>query len=102
MGHTHEDIDQVFSKVSDTIRHSGCESIPGIHVYFMYLFEISEIIDLLEKLNQSLKPNPISQLVQVVWDFKAWLKSTQGDMENHSKYHIFRFTKGSSSKVSDL
>ena len=49
-----------------------------------------------------MKPNPISQLIQVVWDLKAWLKHTQGEMENHSKYHVFRFTKDSSSKVSEL
>lgn len=29
VGHIHEDIDQLFSKISETIRHSGCESIPG-------------------------------------------------------------------------
>ena len=28
-----------------------------------------------------------------IWDFKAWLKPTQGKMENHSKYHAFKFTK---------
>lgn len=27
--HTHEDIDQLFSKIGDEIRHSGCEWIPG-------------------------------------------------------------------------
>ena len=30
VGHTHEDIDQLFSKISETIRHNGCESLPGI------------------------------------------------------------------------
>lgn len=29
VGHTHEDIDQLFSKVGGEIRHAGCESLPG-------------------------------------------------------------------------
>ena len=29
VGHTHEDIDQPFSKIGAEIRHSGCESLPG-------------------------------------------------------------------------
>ena len=29
MGHTHEDIDQLFSKISDEIKRIGCECIPG-------------------------------------------------------------------------
>lgn len=33
VGHTHEDIDQVFSKVSDTICKNGCEFIPGMNAY---------------------------------------------------------------------
>lgn len=35
VGHTHEDIDQVFSRVSDNLRQSGCESIPGICAYLI-------------------------------------------------------------------
>lgn len=30
VGHTHEDIDQLFSKIGNEIRRTGCESIPGI------------------------------------------------------------------------
>ena len=36
VGHTHEDIDQVFSRVSDNLRQSGCESIPGNCTYLMF------------------------------------------------------------------
>ena len=36
VGHTHEDIDQVFSRVSDNLRQSGCESIPGIYTYLIF------------------------------------------------------------------
>ena len=30
VGHTHEDIDQMFSRISESIRQNGCETIPGI------------------------------------------------------------------------
>jgi len=29
VGHTHEDIDQLFSSVAREIRQAGCDSIPG-------------------------------------------------------------------------
>ena len=29
-GHTHEDVDQLFSKISAEIRRAGAESIPGL------------------------------------------------------------------------
>ena len=32
VGHTHEDIDQLFSKISVTIQRSGCESLPGVNL----------------------------------------------------------------------
>jgi len=99
VGHTHEDIDQVFSKVSDNIRKNGCESIPGTITVHIPPYTLCAVTDLLGRINQSCKPNPISKLIEGVWDFKAWLKPMQGEMENHSKYHVFRFTKTSSSKV---
>ena len=33
VGHTHEDIDQLFSKISDEITKTGCESIPGKYFF---------------------------------------------------------------------
>lgn len=58
------------------------------------------ISDLLEKIhNSSNKPNPKCELLQGIWDFKKWIEPFQGSIDNHSKYHVFRFTKGSTSKV---
>ena len=37
VGHTHEDVDQLFSRIGDKIRKSGCESLPGKHLYICSL-----------------------------------------------------------------
>ena len=29
VGHTHEDVDQLFSKIDVELRRGGCESLPG-------------------------------------------------------------------------
>ena len=54
------------------------------------------IVDLLQKIHDCYRPNPESQLLEGVWDFKEWMKPFLGKVENHSKYHVFRFTKTSS------
>ena len=97
VGHTHEDIDQLFSKISETIRHNGCESLPGVYNFVEYQLATSFciLIDLLQKINGCYKPNPQSQLLDGVLDFKDWMKPFLGTVENHSKYHAFRFTKKS-------
>ena len=54
-----------------------------------------ELTDLVEKIHGSYHPNPTSKLLEGVWDFKEWMKPFLGKVENHSKYHVFRFTKKS-------
>lgn len=38
VGHTHEDVDQLFSKISSEIKGIGSESLPGMRVlvYMIY------------------------------------------------------------------
>ncbi len=40
VGHTHEDVDQLFSKIGDEIRHTGAESIPGIILAYICTTEM--------------------------------------------------------------
>ena len=42
VGHTHEDVDQFFSRVAAQLRKSGAESIPGelIHAYVQCLMQL--------------------------------------------------------------
>jgi len=47
VGHTHEDVDQMFSKISDEIKRNGSESIPGLVIILQLLHTIKLIITLL-------------------------------------------------------
>jgi len=40
VGHTDQDIDQLFSNIGDEIRRTGAESIPGIVLANLYTTEV--------------------------------------------------------------
>ena len=50
---------------------------------------------LLSVISQSSTPNPISELVDGVWDFKSYVQPFLNSLQGHSKYGVFRFTLGS-------
>ena len=54
---------------------------------------------LLHNINQSSTPNPIVQLVDGVWDFKAYIEPYLNVLEGHSKYAVFRFTRDETDHV---
>lgn len=94
MGHTHEDVDQLFSRIGDQIRKSGCESLPGSYTMLLklVLFYYDVCLDLLRVVEKSSTPNPASRLINYVWDIKEWIQPYLLTMEGHSKYAAFRFT----------
>ena len=55
-----------------------------------------EHLDLLQVITRSSSPNPQSQLLDGVWDFKKWMEPYLANIEKHSKYLAFRFTLNSS------
>jgi len=57
--------------------------------------------DLLQLIHRSSSPNPVSQLVLGVWDFKTWMEPFLAKVEGHSKYLVFRFTLNAS-KTAEL
>ena len=52
-------------------------------------------LDLVNLINRSSTPNPASFLLDGVWDFKDWLQPHMGVIQQHSRYHVYRFTKNS-------
>ena len=106
MGHTHEDVDQLFSRIGDEIRRSGSESLPGTvfpwFVRTMYMQYITYILvhsththlatDLMDVIARSSTPNPITAQIHGVWDVKELLQKYLNPMDGHSKYGVFKFT----------
>lgn len=52
-------------------------------------------ICLLQVIHQSSTPHPVTEPLRGVWDVKEWINPLKG----HSKYLVFRFTKGCSGNV---
>jgi hypothetical protein len=100
VGHTHEDVDQLFSRIGDEIRATGCESLPGKCTleHSTYFGGHAMHTDLLDLISRSSTPNPVTTLVSCVWEVKELLQPYLEPLEGHSRYAVFRFTLNSEGK----
>lgn len=60
----------------------------------MYILLFPSHAELLQKIRQSSSPNPATELLAGVWDFKKWMNPILTNVTGHSKYLVFRFTLG--------
>ncbi|XP_078608286.1 uncharacterized protein LOC144880140 [Branchiostoma floridae x Branchiostoma japonicum] len=81
VGHTHEDIDQFFSRISATLKRSDATTIPELE----------------QTITKSFTPAPQAFQVEHVMDFKAWFAEELEAISGHSIPHCFKFTMNSSS-----
>lgn len=90
-------MDQLFSRIGDEIRKTGCESLPGDHQCpnFTCIHITLHKLDLLDVVHRSSTPNPLCSLVETVWNVKEWLEPYLEPLEGHSKWAVFRFTRNS-------
>lgn len=58
--------------------------------------------ELLQKVRRSSTPNPATELLAGVWDFKKWMDPFLTNVRGHSKYLVFRFTLGPSGLQSEM
>jgi len=49
--------------------------------------------------NRSSTPNPLCQILKAVWDCKLWMEPYLGVVKDHSKYHCFKFVRGSTERA---
>ncbi|XP_078659995.1 uncharacterized protein LOC144904736 [Branchiostoma floridae x Branchiostoma belcheri] len=77
VGHTHEDVDAVFSQFSHRLDRKDAKTIG----------ELEEV------LRNSFHPEPKVDQLFVMWDIKNWLQPCLAPIEGHSKPHMYRFTK---------
>ena len=50
-------------------------------------------VDLLSLIERSCTPTPSAVVLDGVWDFKEWLTPHMANIEQHSWYHVYRFTR---------
>ena len=72
-GHTHEDIDQRFSKISHYLRGVDALTLPSL---------ISEV-------GKSFKTPCHIEQIGTVWDIREWLSTSLNNIVNHSFAHQF-------------
>lgn len=80
VGHTHEDIDQLFSCISRRLKHRNALTIS----------------DLVQVLSESFTPVPIVLNIDSVVDTKSWMQSVTPALHDHLKAHQFRFSRDQS------
>ena len=76
-GHTHEDVDQFFSRISTKLQKTNVPTLP----------------DLLRIVPQSYSHPTTAQRIQTVYDVKHWLEPVMEPMTQHSRPHQFKITR---------
>ncbi|XP_070548740.1 uncharacterized protein [Ptychodera flava] len=78
VGHTHEDVDQMFSRVSTALRKANSFTLP----------------ELMHNIHESYTPSIKVEEVKYLFNVKEWLEPYMaGRFGGHSKPHNFRFRK---------
>ena len=77
VGHTHEDIDQMFSCYARHLQRNKAITMDALVAGFEAAYS----------------PRPTGIIVEKVWDFQDWVGQHLNQMENHSFPHQFRVRK---------
>ena len=89
VGHTHEDIDQAFSRISVYLNKHDCltydEFLQGVHKSFV---------------KDNKHPNVVT--IGQAFDFKTWLKDRQNPVESWTDNHCYRFAKNVATGVVEM
>eukprot|EP00058_Branchiostoma_floridae_P020703 XP_002606193.1 hypothetical protein BRAFLDRAFT_92067 [Branchiostoma floridae] len=83
VGHTHEDVDQFFSKIAHTLNKKR---------------DATTVEELMHAIGQSF-PNVKAWEMDALLDIKAFLGDVSNDMEQHSCPHLYRFTADHEKKL---
>ena len=84
VGHTHEDVDQLFSRISSRIRR----------------LNVPTLQDLLQQIPKAyLKHNTTAERLAAVFNVRDWLSPSIEVMQRHSKPHVFKITKDESGRA---
>ena len=97
VGHTHEDIDQLFSCVSRHLKRRNALTVPGkcpeTCVDVCILFSFGSVVGLAEVIKTSFTPEPTTLILDSVVDVKGWMKDVTPALHDHLKAHHFKFNR---------
>ncbi|KAI8516455.1 hypothetical protein Bbelb_050360, partial [Branchiostoma belcheri] len=82
VGHTHEDVDQFFSKISSTLQRQ----------------DVATVEELIHAFNHSF-PNVKTWELEAILDVKAFLGDVSNELEQHSSCQAFKFSKGLDGRI---
>lgn len=83
MGHTHEDVDQLFSRLAVKIRDGNSESVEH----------------LMERVGQAYTPTPLVEEARIVADFSSWVAPHIQVMTGITGPHSFKIVAGEDERV---
>lgn len=86
VGHTHEDVDQMFSRFSTWLNRNNAHHLDALLDGFQKSYTYSGT-------------SPTAVKLQEIYDASGWLFSRMADIRKHSVPHIFRFKKDESGTV---
>lgn len=95
MGHTHEDVDQLFSCISRQLKHRNALTIQGkcIDSAVSICYVMQFVTDLGHAIKTSFSPQPIVVNLDSVTDVKAWMLEQTPLLHDHLKAHQFKFQR---------
>lgn len=98
VGHTHEDIDQLFSCISRQLKHRSALTIPGkqsqwLHCTWVVAHFDVFFQDLTQAIQASFTPEPIVAVLDSVVDAKGWMREQTQALHDHLKAHQFKFER---------
>ena len=79
VGHTHEDIDQFFSRISEHLKKQNIQTM-------------SKLVKLIPNAYTKQKLTTTVTLLNGIFDMKTWFEGHINTMSRHSVPHVFKFT----------
>lgn len=84
VGHTHEDVDQLFSRISQRLARNDAHTIA----------------DLSDEIKRSYTPSPVVEQIRRLFDIKTVVSDLLNDVSGHSEPHQFKIEKNKDGIVS--
>ncbi|XP_074638569.1 uncharacterized protein LOC141897040 [Acropora palmata] len=76
-GHTHEDVDQMFSRISESLKKEDATTCKALRIL----------------INKSYSPYPSTVYVDNISDMKSWIQPYVSTFQHHGSRHVFCHTK---------